>query len=600
MPSAARYGSDVVVDLLAELDIAYVACNPGATFRGLHDSVVNHGQGRVELIECLHEEISVAIAHGFAKAAGRPMAAAVHDVVGLQHASMAIYNAWCDQVAVLVLGATGPMDASVRRPWIDWIHTALVQGTQVRDYTKWDDQPASLAAVPEALVLGTRIADTAPRGPVYVCLDSQLQEQTVSDEFPVPDVASFAVPTPLAPDPHAVEQTARWLVAAEQPVVVADLVGRSQTALDLLVELAELVGIAVVDRERSYNKASLNFPTRHELNLSGDPDLALDGADVVVGLEVRDLTASLGRSARPAYGGRGRGHGPPDSARIVHVEVASLVTASWSTGSPRLHAATLHVQAESAAFLTALLPRVHALAGEVEGFTRRAASRRRRLAEISGRRREAWYDEAASATGDGEIPRSLLALALDEATRDADRVLANGSLDNWVHRLWSLERAEQYLGDSGGAGLGYGLGASCGAALAHRDSDRLVIDIQSDGDALYTPGALWTAAHHRLPLLVVVDDNRGFNNSVEHAERIARQRGRPVANRTEGCVIEAPVIDFAGMARSFGVHAEGPIADPDELVPALSRARHVVEEQRRPALVDVVTGLTPVGSVRGV
>lgn len=588
-----------MVDLLIDLGIPYVACNPGASFRGLHDSVVNYAGDRVQLIECLHEEISVALAHGYAKATGQQMAAAVHDVVGLQHASMAIYNAWCDQVPMLVLGATGPMDSTLRRPWIDWVHTALVQGEQVRDYTKWDDQPASLAAVPESLVRGAHIATSAPRGPVYVCLDSVIQEQPVPEDFQTLDVSRFAPPCPAAPDPGAVDETARWLVGAERPVVLADLVGRSQRALELLVELAEALALPVVDRERSYNKASLNFPTQHALNLSGDPASVLDGADVVVALEVRDLTASLGWSARPAYGGRGRTGGPATTARVVHVNVGSLVTSSWTADAQRLHPAALQIPAEPEAFLSALLPRVRSYTAEESGLKERISERRRRLENSSRRLLDGWRAEAKSAVEQEGIPRSLLALILDEATRHADRVLANGSLDNWVHRLWRLDRADQYLGDSGGAGLGYGLGATCGAALAHRDSNRLVIDIQSDGDALFTPGALWTAAHYRLPALIVMDNNRGFNNSVEHAERVARVRDRPIEKRDVGCAIEDPAIDLAGMARSFGVHAEGPVSDPAELRPALDAALRVVQEERRPAVVDVMTGLTPVNTVQG-
>ncbi len=180
-----EYGSDLVVDVLRALGIEYAVLNPGATFRGLHDSLVNYGGNeRPELIQCCHEEIAVAVAHGYAKAAGRPCAAVLHDVVGLQHASMAIFNAWCDRVPVLLLGGTGPMAVERRRPWIDWIHTALVQGTLVRDYVKWDDQPASLASIPEAIVRGYRIAVTEPQGPVYVCLDADLQEAPIAEPVP--------------------------------------------------------------------------------------------------------------------------------------------------------------------------------------------------------------------------------------------------------------------------------------------------------------------------------------------------------------------------------------------------------------------------------
>src|ERR687887_2709579 len=203
-----RYGSDLVVDLLRAAGVEYVALNPGATFRGIHDSLVNYGERKPEHILTNHEEIAVALAHGYAKAKGRPMAAIVHDIVGLQHASMAIFNAFCDRAPILVLGATGPMDAARRRPWIDWIHTALVQGTQVRDYVKLDDQPSSVAAVPEALLRCWRLACTEPRGPVYLCLDAGLQEEPLSSSVPVPDVTRFRPAAPPHADPRDLDEAA--------------------------------------------------------------------------------------------------------------------------------------------------------------------------------------------------------------------------------------------------------------------------------------------------------------------------------------------------------------------------------------------------------
>jgi acetolactate synthase-1/2/3 large subunit len=156
-PSQAEFGSDYIVEIMQALGIEYVAFNPGATFRGLHDSIVNfQGGSGIQAVECTHEEISVAIAHRYARAVAKPMAAIVHDVVGLQQATMAIFNAWIDRVPVFVIGATGPMDSTRRRPRIDWIHTANVQGLQVRDYVKLDDQPASIQAVPESMLRGWR------------------------------------------------------------------------------------------------------------------------------------------------------------------------------------------------------------------------------------------------------------------------------------------------------------------------------------------------------------------------------------------------------------------------------------------------------------
>src|ERR1700749_2854831 len=190
--NAPMFGSDVAADALRVLDIPYIALNPGASFRGLHDSLVNYlGNATPQMLLCLHEEAAVAIAHGYAKVTGKAMAAAVHSNVGLMHATMAFFNAWCDRMPVVVLGATGPVDAAKRRPWIDWIHTARDQGAIVRDYTKWDDQPASAAAAREALLRGAWLPNTVPQGPVYINFDAELQEAKVSDTLPPIDPARY-------------------------------------------------------------------------------------------------------------------------------------------------------------------------------------------------------------------------------------------------------------------------------------------------------------------------------------------------------------------------------------------------------------------------
>src|SRR5881409_1400840 len=218
--NAPAFGSDVVADTLRALEIPYIALNPGASYRGLHDSIVNFlGNEQPQMLLCLHEESAVAIAHGYAKVTGRAMAAAVHSNVGLMHATMAIFDAWCDRMPVVVLGATGPVDAAKRRPWIDWIHTAQDQGALVRNFTKWDDQPASVAAAAESLLRAYRMATTPPQGPVYICLDAALQESKIGALPPLPDAARFRPPRPAAADPTGLAEAAELLNAAERPLI---------------------------------------------------------------------------------------------------------------------------------------------------------------------------------------------------------------------------------------------------------------------------------------------------------------------------------------------------------------------------------------------
>ena len=569
------YGSDVIVDLLAALDIDYVACNPGATFRGLHDSLVNYRHD-IPLIECTHEEISVAIAHGYAKATGRVMAAALHDVVGLQHASMAIYNAWCDRAPVLLLGGTGPVDASRRRPWIDWIHAANLQADQVRHYTKWDDQPASLQAVPESLTRARQISMTSPRGPVYVCLDSDVQEQEIPTGFDYVDPKEYAHPGLMAPDESSVAKILDWLRAASFPAIAVESVDGLAEASDDLAFIATTLGAAVVEPARDYGRPALCLPTAHPMNVTGAWG-DLPPADAVLMIEVRDLEAV----ALPVV----------EDVLIAQVGTTVLGARAWAADLQRLQRADLVVLASPAPVLAALR---RGLEGTAQDDPR-VTERRRRITNRVQQARASWEAVARKLREDDTIDQALLAISVWDCVREHDPILANGSLADWAHRTWDLKTPDSYLGSSGGAGLGYGLGASIGVALAHRDDDRLVVDLQSDGDLLMTPAALWTAAHESLPLLIVMDNNRAYQNSVHHAGLIATARGRDASRAHIGTTLTEPEIDFAAMAESMGVRSFGPVSRGSELPAILREAVSIVTAERRPVLVDVQTEVRPGG-----
>jgi thiamine pyrophosphate-dependent acetolactate synthase large subunit-like protein len=563
MPSANGWGSDRIVRLLTELGYRYVAFNPGATFRGLHDSLANV-DGAPHIVMATHEEISVAIAHGYAKAAGEPMAALVHDVVGLQHASMAVYNAWCDQAPVLVLGGTGPVDAAHRRPYIDWVHTALVQGQLVRDYVKWDDQPASLAASLDAVARADRIIRAEPPGPAYVCLDVEIQEAAVDDG---PPVTRAAPPAPIHPDPAAIEQAADWLVAADRPLAVADMLGRSPHAVAPLIRLAERLGMPVIDLGGRFN-----FPTTHPLDAT-DAGAALEVPDLVLALDVVDLAGPLQRIARETGGT------PP---RLIHVTTRDLGLRSWAAQYQAVVPVDLAVTAEAG-------PAVDALLAACEGRSTPAAGERLERARRLHRRRRADWQRTAEATAAEEpIAVAWLFLRLREALGARRWSLVNGPIESpWPRRLLRLEEPWQYLGGSGGAGIGYAAGASIGAALALRDRGILAVDVQGDGDLLYTPGAIWTAVHERIPLLLVIANNRSYFNSENHADTMARIRSRPPENARVGTRIVEPAVDFAALARSMGAAGHGPVSDPSALEAVLAAAIDDVEAGAI-AVVDVV------------
>jgi acetolactate synthase-1/2/3 large subunit len=577
-----QYGSDLIVDLLKAYDIEYAALNPGATFRGLHDSIVNYGGNmRPEIIQCCHEEIAVAVAHGYGKAKGRPMAAIVHDIVGLLHAAMAVYIAWLDRSPVLVLGGTGPMAVEQRRPWIDWIHTALVQGQAVRDYVKWDDQPASLPGIVESFLRAHRTAMMEPRGPVYLCFDAALQEQAVDGVIPLPEIGRFAPPAPIQADPRALDVAAQWLVEARRPVAVAEFVGRTARGVAGLIELADLLDLPVLDLGSRFN-----FPNTHPLDLTGAEGDLLPEADLVLALDVFDLQKALGTTDRTARRGR---PSVQEGTKIIHISLNDLAPRSWAQDYGRLQAVDLSIAGDTAVALRALAERCRPL---VEKDGSHAAGRRERRAALEnarGRLRDRWGEAAERDRDARPVSWSRLAADLGAVVKDEDWVLVNRTLRGWTRRLWEWKHPYQYVGALGGGSVGHGIGQAMGAALAHRGTGRLCIDLQPDGDFLFTSGGLWTAAHYRIPLLIVMFNNRSYFNDEDHQILMARARGRPVENAHIGLRIDDPPVDFAGLARSYGVHGEGPIEDPADLRPALERAVRHVKREHKPALVDVIT-----------
>jgi acetolactate synthase I/II/III large subunit len=576
-----EYGSDVIVDLMKAFDIEYAAFNPGATFRGIHDSIVNYGGNyKPEVIFCNHEEISVALAHGYAKAKGKPMIAIVHDMVGLQHASMAIFNAYIDRVPVIVLGGTGPMNTKRRRPRIDWIHTALVQGNQVRDYVKWDDQPYSLEDVPDSFIRGYRIATTEPMAPVYINYDADIQEDSIASSIEIPDVRRYAPPAPMQASAEALRQAAQLLVNAAAPLIVADTLGRNPKTVPALIALAELLAIPVVDKG-----ARFNFPATHPLDATDGARELLKKADVILALDVPDLYGSLTTVSKQT---RACEYITSPGVKLISISLNDMLVHSWAGDYHALQALDLAMSADTAVAVPELTRLCRELLGSNGKHKASVEARQKELAEKHQARRAKWRADAEAKSSQKEVSTAWLALELGEAIKKEDWVLVNGTSNGWARRLWDFTKPNQYLGASGGAGVGYGSGAAIGAALALKDSGKLSIDIQSDGDLLMTSSSLWTAAKHRVPLLIVMHNNQSFYNSEEHGIEVAKFRKRPVENAGIGTHVDDPAVDFAKVAEGFGVHAEGPIARPADVRPAIERALNFVKEKKLPALVDVI------------
>ena len=580
--SKAEWGSDVIVEAIRELGIEYIALNPGASFRGVHDSLVNYlGNTKPEMILCNHEEIAIAVAHGYGRAAGKPMVAFVHDIVGLLHSSMAIFNAWMAREGVIVLGGTGPVDANHRRPWIDWIHTANVQGNAVRDIVKWDDQPASVEASVESLIRAYHLVTTEPKGPVYVCFDTDVQEGKLEQPFEMPDFSKFPPPTRFNADPAGLDHVADLLMAAKNPAIIADFLGRNEASTAGLVRLAESLAVPVITGGDLYN-----FPTHHPLNATDSKNELLSEADVVVALDVYDLQQIL---TRQNWATRTNEDILRPDAKLVDISLRQLLVKSWADDHGALYPTEIQLAADTGLAIPALADIIERRLEDGSGNSGDIEERRSKITELHDSNVAKNRAIATEKASEHPLHLATIAQTLFDVVKSDDWVIGNGDLRGWVQKLWDFNSPHQDMGARGGGGLGQGLGHAVGVALANRDKGRLTVNIQSDGDMLFTPAAIWTAVHHKIPMLIIMYNNRTYGNDLGHQSTVAITRGRPEENKTVGIDITDPNVDFVKLAQSFGAYAEGTVEKAEDMEAAFERARKEVVENGRVALVDVYT-----------
>ena len=570
-------GGDFMVDVLNSLGIEYLAINCASSYRGLHEAAVNHANNKPEIITCVHEDIAVHLAQGYAKIAGRPIAMACHGVVGLQHAAMAMYNAWCDRVPVIVFGGN-IMEADKRAPGAEWPHSGVDIGQLVREFTKWDDQPASLQHFAESAVRAYKIATTPPMGPVFLALDAELQEN------PIPNAKNLRIPkfepvTPPQADSGALAAAAKMLVEAQNPIIVCDRLARTPAGMAGLVELAETLQCGVID-----NVGRMNFPSRHPLNQSFRRGI-IGQADVILAIEMNDLWGTLThfsdrivRQSRPAT--------KPD-AKIITLGVRDLYLKSNYQDFGRWQDVDLDLAGDGEASLPALTEAVKRLIDD--GRKELLAARGQKLAKLHTATVEQSKTDATIGWDSSPITTARMCAEVYNQIKDQDWSLVGTAIRlTWPHRLWDFKKPHQWNGVSGGGGVGYNLPASIGAALANKERGGLTVAFGGDGDFMFNPGALWTAAHHKIPILYVVHNNRAYHQEYMYLIAMAARHGRGVERMDIGTTLKEPNIDYATIARGMGVHGEGPITDPKDLAGALARAVAVVKTGE-PAVVDVVT-----------
>jgi len=561
-----RPGSDFMVDVLRTLNIEYLAANPGSTYESLHESLINYGprpNTMPEFLTCTHEESAVAMCHGYYKIEGRPMMALIHGDIGLQHASMAIYNAYADRVPVyMVVG--NHADGAERGAGVQSQHSAQDLGALVRDYTKWDDEPYSLQHFADSAVRAYKIATTPPMGPTLIVANNEIQAHPIGEtNLRIP---KLTMTSPPAGDSAAVAAAAKMLVAAERPLIVTQRSARTPEGIRLLVELAELLQAPVNSQER------MNFPTRHALAGNGGPGYQ---PDVTLALEVADLQ----NEARTA---RARG------AKVIAISSSTLTHKSNIQDFGHYADIDLDIGADAEATLPYLVEACKKLitADRLRVFLERgkkfaAAHKQARNQAIDA----AQYGWDASPVSLARIAAELWPLIKNE---DWSFVSPQGFVGNWPNRLWKMEKHYHYIGGQGAGGMGYGAPASVGAALANRKYGRLSINIQTDGDFNYAPGVFWTAAHHKIPLLTIMHNNRGYHQEVMFVEQQCSLHNRGAERAHIGTKLWEPNIEYTKIAQGYGLYAEGPINDPKDLAPAFKRGIERVKKGE-PVLIDVVT-----------
>lgn len=560
-----RAASDLMIQVVKDLGVEYAAANPGSSFEGIQESVINYGNPpnvMPEWITALHEESAVTMAHGYAKAEGKPMLAVLHGTIGIQHAAMSIYQAYYDRVPVLMFAGND----------VDFIpaHTAHDMAGMVRSYTKWDAEPKT---VDEALVAIQRAyneAITPPMGPTLVVLTSEIQKEN----SPNTKIPAYRPPQFQTIDATTAREIAKGLVSAQNPRIA---VGRLRTpeGVKRSVELAELVGACT---STTATQGPMSFPQGHPLCGPG----ADKNYDYTLGLETGGEQVAI----------NGPGLAKVAAERDVdHIDYGGVKTPS-NFGRGAAVKSAMPLEADAEASLPLIIEEVRRQ--QTAEQKARAKERSAKHAQANHDARVAALEQAieakkagwnASPVSTARIYAELWPLIMHE-----DWCLSSPSAFSGGHnaQLWEHNKPYSYLGGQGAGGMGYGAPASVGAALAAKARNRIVTNVQTDGDMNYAPGVLWTAAHHKLPMLSIMHNNRAWHQEYMFIQYMAGVRGRGPERATIGNVLRDPYIDYAKMAAGYGMAGEGPISDPTKLQAALKRGIASVK-RGEPYMIDVIT-----------
>ncbi|MFN3233823.1 MAG: thiamine pyrophosphate-binding protein [Gammaproteobacteria bacterium] len=566
-----KYNSDLLVDLLKSHKIDFITANPGSTIRGLYDSIINDkSDENIELILCCHEEISVALAHGYAKISGKPMVVLLHGNIGLLHASMAIFNAWVDRVPMIIINGIGPMAVEKRRPWIDWIHTSQNHANVLQGIVKWQDQPASFPSVVESFKRAYKLTNISPQAPVYLTIDAAVQEEITAES----DLNLLPLKLPLngQADEHSLRLLAKSLSLASNPLIIVDHMGRVPESINYLIEIVEELQIPVIDCGGRYN-----FPNTHPLCLTGMPSEFYQEIDFVLAIDVADLSAALQKFSK--------------DIEIYRIDLNDSLVSSWVADYCENIDVKCHINSDSSVTLPVLLDYCRQIIPKINlsSLQNRGDVWRQRHYDL----REQWIQKSKQLSRGKRLSVLSVFDKFWNVIRFEDWVVVNDAsipMGKQLRKIWKFEHDGCTIGNSGGCGLGYGIGASIGAALALKNTGKIAIGFQGDGDFLFTPSALWTAAHYKVSLLIVIMNNGGYQNTAKHAHEVSQQRSRSMKKIMIGNAITDPNVNYFKLANSFGVAALPAIEKIDEIIPSVRKAIDYIKENKKPFLLEIKVG----------
>ncbi|KYQ97220.1 hypothetical protein AWY96_01370 [Serratia plymuthica] len=560
-----RYGSDVFLDVIKAYGIKYVFFNPGATTRGLHDSLINDAE--LTLVLCMHEESAVAMAHGYAKMTGKPAVVLLHANVGLLNASMGIFNAYVDRVPMLILNGLGPSAVEKRRPWIDWIHTNTSQASMMKDYVRWYDQPTSLESAIQSVERALILTEAKPCCPTLVTIDAALQEQSTEIDFRFTPGKSLI--SPQASE-HYLIILAELIINSNYPIFIANQLGRYDGAVAVITLLCERLSIPIVDMGDAYN-----FPNGNNLYITENYKSYLRKSDLIISLENTELQSVIFELQEDKY--------QPifnSDAKIVKIGMGESFIRSETCDYFELQNTYLNIIGEIRSSLSRLS---EILFSDSDSSTthKRKNARELILYEI-----KTTEKPVALQTPFHEAIRGFWNIIKDE-----DWILVNEPsiiYGKEIRKIWKFSDKHIHLGNSGGCGLGYGVGASIGAAFGIEDKNKIIISFIGDGDLNFSSSTLWTASHYKLPIIFIVVNNQGYYNTKTHSTYISKIRNRELKREFTGNEIIDPEVNYEHLASAYGIKFIGTATDLKSSEDILFKAISFMNDCHSPSLIELV------------